>query len=165
MIIIIIIVVVAIAITCSTLVTLEAKNVIPITNYCTGIKKIKNAESNSVGIKSLLRSCDVQVEDKTGYKSYISIDEGLFRFFNDLEKISCDLISEGSYINCSDKEPETIKPKDQGFDKAPEKITDTTNMVNNLVVVSIAVAILVIFLYCYCNRTKVAIDTASVSSL
>jgi hypothetical protein len=60
------------------------------------LKIIKNVESNSVGIKSLLGFCDVQVEDKTGYKSFISIDEGSFKFFSDLEKVSCDLISEGS---------------------------------------------------------------------
>jgi hypothetical protein len=71
----------------SILITLETKNIIFITNYCTAIKIIKNVESNSVGIKSLLGFCDVQVEDKTGYKSFISIDKGSFRFFNDLEKI------------------------------------------------------------------------------
>jgi hypothetical protein len=70
----------------------RSKRCNPITNYCTAIRILKNVESNSVnsiGIKSLLGPCDVQVEDKTGYKSFISIDEGSFRFFNDLEKISC----------------------------------------------------------------------------
>jgi hypothetical protein len=38
---------------CSTLVTLEAKDVILVTNYCKAIKVIKNVESNSVGVKSL----------------------------------------------------------------------------------------------------------------
>jgi hypothetical protein len=79
-------------------------------------------ESNSTGIKSLSGSCDVQIEDKAGYKLYISTDEGSFRFFKDLEKVSCDLISEGSYINCSDKEPEDVKPKDQGFIKTLKKL-------------------------------------------
>jgi hypothetical protein len=126
------------------LVTLEAKDVIPIVNYCIAIKIIRNVESNS----------------------------------------------KGSYINCSDKEPEEVKPKDQGFDEAAEKIVDTSNTVSGtggldisfgnifqskfkiiliviiiIVVVSISVAILIIFLYCYCNRTKVAVAVASVSSL
>jgi hypothetical protein len=96
------------------LVTQETKDVIPITNYCKAIKVIKNIESNSVGVKSLSRSCDVQVEDKTGYKFYISVDEGSFKFFNDF--------SEGSYINYSDKEPEEVKPKDQDFDKLQKRL-------------------------------------------
>jgi hypothetical protein len=43
---------------CSTLVTLEAKDVIPVTNYCKAIKIIKNIEPNSVGVESLSGSCD-----------------------------------------------------------------------------------------------------------
>jgi hypothetical protein len=62
------------------LVTLETKDVIPIINYCTVIKIIKNVESNSIGIKSLSGSCDIQVDDKTGYKSFILIDEGSLDF-------------------------------------------------------------------------------------
>jgi hypothetical protein len=175
---------------CSTLVTLETKDVIPITNFCKAIKVIRNIESNSIGVKSLSESCDIQVEDKTGYKFYISIDKRSFRFFNDFSKISCDLVTEGSYINCSDEKPEDVKPKDQGLDEAAEKIVDSSNTVSGtggldisfgnmfhskfkiiliviiiVVVVSIAEAILIIFLYCYCNRTKVAVAAASVSSL
>jgi hypothetical protein len=48
-----------------------------------------------------------------------------FLDFSMTSKVSCDLVTEGSYINCSDKEPEKIKPKDQGFDEATEKIVDT----------------------------------------
>jgi hypothetical protein len=65
---------------CSTLVTLETKDVIPITNYCKAIKVIKNVESNSVGVKLLSGSCDIQVEDKTGYRFYISMDKGFVDF-------------------------------------------------------------------------------------
>jgi t-SNARE complex subunit (syntaxin) len=96
----------------------------------------------------------------------------------------------GSYINCLDKEPEEVKPKDQDFDEAAERIVDTSNTVSGtgnldisfrnmfqskfklillviivIVIVSIAVAILIIFLYFYCNRTKVAVAATSVSSL
>jgi hypothetical protein len=104
--------------------------------------------------------------------------------------VSCDLVTEGSYINCSNKKPEDVKPKDQGFDEAVEKNLDTSNTVCStggldisfgnmfhskfkiiliviivIVVISVAVAIFIIFLYYYCNRTKVAIAAASVSSL
>jgi hypothetical protein len=103
---------------CSTLVTLETKDVIPITNYCKAIKVIKNIESNSVGVKLLSGSCDIQVENKMGYKIYISVDEGFFRFFNDFGKVLCDLVTEGSYINCSDKEPKEVKLK---ASKKPQK--------------------------------------------
>jgi hypothetical protein len=112
---------------CSTLVTLKTTDVIPVTNYCQAIKAIKNTESNSIGIKSLSGSCDIKVKDKLGYQLYISVDEGSYRFFNDLQGISCNLIGEGSYTDCSDKEPEDIKPKDQGFDESAEKIVDTFN--------------------------------------
>jgi hypothetical protein len=174
---------------CSTLITLETKDIIPITNFCKAIKVIRNIESNSIGIKSLSESCDIQVENKTKYKFYISVNEKCFKFFNDFSKISCDLVMDGSYINCADKEPEDVKPKDQGFDEATEKIVDTSNTVSGrggldisfgnmfqskfkiiliviiiVVDVSIAVAILIIFLYCYCNRTKVAIAAASVNT-
>jgi hypothetical protein len=40
----------------STLVTLETKDVIPITNYCKAIKVIKNIELNSVGVKDCMIS-------------------------------------------------------------------------------------------------------------
>jgi hypothetical protein len=41
------------------------------------------------------------------------VNEGSYRFFNDLQvMMSCELIGEGSYTNCSDKELEDIKPKD-----------------------------------------------------
>jgi hypothetical protein len=36
--------------------------------------------------------------------------------------VSCDLVTEGSYINYSDKKPKKVKPKDQGFDEAAEKL-------------------------------------------
>jgi hypothetical protein len=104
------------------------------------------------------------------------VDKGSFRFFNDFSKVSCDLVTKGSYINCSDKEPEDVKPKDKNFDEAAEKVVDTSNTVSGtggpdisfgnmfqskfkiiliviiVIVVVIAVAILVIFLYYYCNR-------------
>jgi hypothetical protein len=41
--------------------------------------------------------------------------------FNDFSKILCDLITKGSYINYSDKEPEELKLKDQNFDKTVNK--------------------------------------------
>jgi hypothetical protein len=44
---------------CSTLVTLETKDVIPVTNYYKVIKVIKNIKSNSVGVKLLSGSCDI----------------------------------------------------------------------------------------------------------
>jgi hypothetical protein len=71
----------------STLVALETKDVIPVTN----IEVIKNIESNSVGVKSSSGSCNIQVENETEYKFYILVDEGSFRFFNDFSKVSCDL--------------------------------------------------------------------------
>jgi hypothetical protein len=43
---------------CSTQVTLEAKDVIPVTNYWKAIKVIKNIESNSIEVKSLSGSYD-----------------------------------------------------------------------------------------------------------
>jgi hypothetical protein len=66
---------------CSTIVTLKASD---ITSFCTAIKLINNTESNSVGIKSLSRSCDLKIQDKAGSMIIISIDEGLYRFFADL---------------------------------------------------------------------------------
>jgi hypothetical protein len=87
-------------------VTLETKDVILVTNYCKAIKVIKNVESNF-----LSESCDIQVEDKTGYRFYILVNKGSFRFFNDFSKVSYDLVTENSYINCSDKDPEEVKYK------------------------------------------------------
>jgi hypothetical protein len=42
-------------------------------------------------------------------------------FFGDIQRISCDLIGEGLYTNCSNKEPEEIKPKDHSSDEITEK--------------------------------------------
>jgi hypothetical protein len=68
-----------------------------------------------------LGSCDVEVQNKTGLITYITVDEKPYKFFGDLWGISCDLKGKRYYINCSNKEPEEIKPKDQGFDEAAEK--------------------------------------------
>jgi hypothetical protein len=100
----------------STIVSLKASNVIPVTNYCMAIKLINNTKSNSVGIKSLSGSCDLKIQVKAGSIIKIFIDEGSYRF-----------TGKGNYINCSDKTPEEIRPKDQGFDEAAEKIVNITS--------------------------------------
>jgi hypothetical protein len=86
-----------------------------------------NIQSNSVGIKSLSGFCDLKIQDKAGSMIIISIDKGSYRFFADLYGISCEFMGEGNYINCSDKTPEIIRPKDQGFDEAAEKIVNITS--------------------------------------
>jgi hypothetical protein len=95
---------------------------------------------------------------------------------------------EGNYVNCSDKTPEKIRPKDQGFDEAAEKIVNITSDNSNnglnldqlsfkdlfnskyktimwtiIIIISVIVfiTILIIICYCYCNRTKVAVTAAS----
>jgi hypothetical protein len=40
------------------------------------------------------------------------------------------LVTEDSHINCSDKEPEKVKFKNEGFDETAEKIMDTSNTVS-----------------------------------
>jgi hypothetical protein len=52
---------------CSTIITLKASDIIPITNFCTTVKLINNTESNAVSTKSLSGSCDLKIKDKTGY--------------------------------------------------------------------------------------------------
>jgi hypothetical protein len=43
-----------------------------------------------------------------------------------------EFIGEGIYVNCSDKTPEEIRPKGQGFDEATEKkINITSDNSNN----------------------------------
>jgi hypothetical protein len=93
---------------CSTIVTLRASDVIPVTKFCMTIKLINNTKSNSVGIKSLSGFCDLKIQDKAGSIITISIDEGSYRFFRDLFGISCEFMGEGNYINCFDKTPEII---------------------------------------------------------
>jgi hypothetical protein len=39
------------------------------------------------------------------------------------------LVTQNSYVNCSDREPKELKPKNQYFDKTIEKIVDTSNTV------------------------------------
>jgi hypothetical protein len=82
---------------CSTIVTLNAKDLHPITHFCQAMKLIKNLESGSVGIKSLSGFCDVKVQDRANLVTYITTDEGSYRFFGDLWGISCDMMGEGSY--------------------------------------------------------------------
>jgi hypothetical protein len=67
----------------STIVTLKASDVIPVTKFCMAIELINNTESNSVGIKSLSGSCDLKIQDKAS-SIIISIVEGSYRFFADL---------------------------------------------------------------------------------
>jgi hypothetical protein len=91
------------------------------------VKLINNTESNLVGIKSLSGSCDLKIQDKACSIIIISIDEKSYRFFANLYGISCEFTSEGNYVNCSDKTPEEIRPKDQGFDEAAENIVNITS--------------------------------------
>jgi hypothetical protein len=51
--------------------------------------------------------CDVKVQI---FIIYISINERPYNFFSDLQGISYHLIGKGFYTNCSNKEPEEIKP-------------------------------------------------------
>jgi hypothetical protein len=169
---------------CSTIVSLKASDVIPVTNYCMAIKLINNTESNSMGIKSLSGSCDLKIQDKAGSIIIISIDEGSYRFFADLYGISCEFTGEGNHeLFC-----EEIRPNDQGFDEAAEKIVNITSdnskncpnldqiffkdlfnskykniMWTIIIIISVIVfiTILIIICYCYYNRTKVAITATS----
>jgi hypothetical protein len=161
-----------------------AQNETHITKFCMAVKLINNTESNSVGIKSLSGPCDLKIQDKAGSIIMISIDEGCYRFF---AEVSCEFTGEGNYVNCSDKTPEIVRPKDQGFDEAAEKIVNITsdntnnglnlnqlsfkNLFNSkyknimwtiifIISVIIFITILIIICYCYCNRTKVAITAA-----
>jgi hypothetical protein len=64
---------------CSTIVSLKASAVIPVTKFCMAIKLINNTESNSVGFKSLSGSCDLKIQDKTSSIIIISIIQILRR--------------------------------------------------------------------------------------
>jgi hypothetical protein len=112
---------------CSTIVTLKPSDIIPVTNFCTVVKLINHTESKAVGIKSLSGFCDLKISDKAGYIIIISIDEGSYRFFADLFRISYKFTGDGNYVNCSDKNPEEIKPKNQNFNEATEKIVNITS--------------------------------------
>jgi hypothetical protein len=56
------------------------------------------------------------------------LDEGSYRFFSDISSISCEQVEgvEGHYLNCSNKEPIELKPKEQGFNEAAEIVFDRT---------------------------------------
>jgi hypothetical protein len=58
----------------------------------------------------------------TNFIVITALCEGSFKFFGDIQRTSCDLVGEGLYACCSDKDPEEIKPKDQGCHEATEKI-------------------------------------------
>jgi hypothetical protein len=68
---------------CSTIVSLKAEDLHPVTHFCQAVKLIKNLEAGSIGIKSLSGSCDIKIQDKTKLVSYITVDEGSYRFFGD----------------------------------------------------------------------------------
>jgi hypothetical protein len=69
---------------CSTIITLKASNVIPITKFCMAIKLINDTKSNSIKIKSLSGSCDLKIQNKTNSIIIISIDKRSYGFFVDL---------------------------------------------------------------------------------
>jgi hypothetical protein len=133
----------------------------------------------------------LKIQDKAGSIIITSVDEGLYRFFADLYGISCEFRGEGNYVNCSDKTLGEIRPKDQGFDEAVEKIINIIldNLNNGLnldqlffkdlfnfkykiimwiiiIIISVIVfiTILIIICYCYYNKIKVAITVASSQS-
>jgi hypothetical protein len=77
---------------CSTIVVLPTKEMTPITNYYSAIKRIINIETRSIGIKSLSGTCDVKMSDKLGEITILSLDEGLFRFFTGILITSYELV-------------------------------------------------------------------------
>jgi hypothetical protein len=83
---------------------------------------VKIFESDSSGIKSDLKSCDVKIQDLTGALSLISLDENSYRVFKDIEGISCEFVEEGVYINCSDIQPVKITSKYQDSINTENKI-------------------------------------------
>jgi hypothetical protein len=60
---------------CSTIVSLKTSNIISVIKFCMAIKLINNTESNSMGIKSLSKSCDLKIQNKIDSMIIISIDE------------------------------------------------------------------------------------------
>jgi hypothetical protein len=63
---------------CSTIATLKASDIIPVTKFCIAVKLTNNIEFNLVGIKSLSGPCDLKIQDKAGYLIIISNDEGSY---------------------------------------------------------------------------------------
>jgi hypothetical protein len=51
---------------CASIVVLPTNEVIPVTNFCSAIKSIKNMETQSIGIKSPSGTCDVKMLNKLG---------------------------------------------------------------------------------------------------
>jgi hypothetical protein len=68
---------------------------------------------------------NVKIQNQTDTISLISI-----RFFSDI--LSCELVEKGIYINCSDKESEKIKFKDQDSEEADENSLTSDNSNNDL---------------------------------
>jgi hypothetical protein len=85
-------------------------------------------ETGSTGIKPLSGICDIKVTDKLGEIFILSLGEGSFRFFSDIQKVSCDSVggASGHNANCLDKNPIKLILKEQSFDEAAEIIIDRT---------------------------------------
>jgi hypothetical protein len=106
----------------------------------------------------------------------------------DSSQTSCEFTGEGNYVNCLDKDLEEIKPKNQGFDEAAEKIVNITSdnskdgldldqlsfkdlfnskyksiMWTIIMIIAILIFIIILFIICYCyyNRTKVTVTAAT----
>jgi hypothetical protein len=92
------------------------------------------------------------IEHKAGYVIVISVDEGSYKFFAYLHGISYEFTGESNYVNCSDKDPEEIKPKDQNFEEAAEKIVSIIlkyKTIMWIIIIIVLVIILIVILFCY----------------
>jgi hypothetical protein len=69
-----------------------------------------------------------QVEFEETFINMIDIIISTFRFFSDIQNISCDPVGDvsGHQANCSDRDPTELPSKEQDFNEAAEIIIDRT---------------------------------------
>jgi hypothetical protein len=87
---------------CITTVTLPFKVLAGGLNFCNSITVIHNVETDSMGIHSLDKDCNVLVEDGDGKVQPFWISAGSYRFIKNISKIACvQGENDGEYTNCT----------------------------------------------------------------
>jgi hypothetical protein len=87
-------------------------------------------ESDTIGIKTMRRSCMVKIQEGDKIQN-LWISKGSYRFFRQLSYIACLPQGDGLYTNCSNGELVLINALDTGYEEAVEVVAEVGSVGNN----------------------------------
>jgi hypothetical protein len=98
--------------------------------FCEDVMLIHNTESDRSGIKTMGKSCLVNVQEGDLIQN-LWISEGSYCFFRQLSYIACSPKGDGFYTNCSNDELVLINALDMGYEESVQVVAEVGSVGNN----------------------------------